>query len=668
MLNGAKNKKAVWSGVATLIVTVLALGIAPTAHAANPVAEVIKLAGNIIGGATTLLPSIALGVVLYFLGVIGSTLVWVAGWVISFGVELNTNILSANNAALRVGWSISRDLANLGFVLAIIFIAFLTILRSAGYDTKQMLTRLIIAALLVNFSLVIAGAFIDFAGVISGFFLSKISDSGGIGLSSQITAGFAPQAFLQTDTSVLDKVKAGFSALTFPGQMGFLAGLGFATFLTFIVALTLLTLAAMFLARFVILTLLLAVAPLAWLLWIWPGLEQHWKTWWSEFMRWVFFMPSATFFLYLALTIALKRGEYIGALADAVKAGAAPEHVTIVANLPSQFGQAAAVIGLAIGGLILSYKVGGFASAAASMTGGWVAKKGQEFGKRRGIQLGTAPLRMQALRDRMNAWSKGENLKGEKLSGAGLAIRSTLARPIQWAQQQGGGVVEEYKQGLKGRSPAQVALRYASASGAERAAIIDQLASSSDLDKLPSVDMDLYKRYGFDPKNVTKRNPLLNDKVLEAIQKRDFAAFDKEMATVLGSMESSKWGEAQWDDVLSKGINTGVSADEWKAAFRPRVINTMVRKGSSTMKNEFSQVMRKHKPAEQRELKAEIEKLGEANINTQVYDYLQHNLGQDLISGVISGGAAGGKAAAAGAGEAKEKKPLLFDASGRPVT
>src|SRR3989344_1860897 len=380
MLNGAKSKKAVLSGATILVVTVLVLSIAPTAHA-GVATDVLGFAGNFIGGAATLVPSIAVAVVLYLLGLIGSTLVWVAGWVISFGVELNNNILAANNAALRVGWSISRDLANLGFVLAIIFIAFLTILRSAGYDTKQMLTRLIIAALLVNFSLVIAGAFIDFAGVISGFFLSKISDSGGIGLSSQITAGFAPQAFLQTDTSVLDKVKAGFSALTFPGQMGFLAGLGFATFLTFIVALTLLTLAAMFLARFVILTLLLAVAPLAWLLWIWPGLEQHWKTWWSEFMRWVFFMPSATFFLYLALTIALKRGEYIGALADAVKAGAAPENVTVVANLPSQFGQAAAVIGLAIGGLLLSYKVGGFASAAASMTGGWVAKKGQGVGK-----------------------------------------------------------------------------------------------------------------------------------------------------------------------------------------------------------------------------------------------------------------------------------------------
>src|SRR3989344_19578 len=190
MLNGAKSKKAVWSSVAILGVTVLVLSIAPTAHAANPVTDVIKLAGNVIGGAATLVPSIALAVVLYFLGVIGSTLVWVAGWVISFGVELNNNILSADNAAVRVGWGISRDLANLGFVLAIIFIAFLTILRSAGYDTKQMLTRLIVAALLVNFSLVIAGAFIDFAGVISGFFLSKISDSGGIGLSRQITAGF----------------------------------------------------------------------------------------------------------------------------------------------------------------------------------------------------------------------------------------------------------------------------------------------------------------------------------------------------------------------------------------------------------------------------------------------------------------------------------------------
>ncbi len=380
MLNGAKSKKAVLGGATILVVTVLVLGIAPTAHA-GVATDVLGFAGDLVGGFTFGAVLIPLAAVIYGIGLIGSTLVWVAGWVISFGVELNTNILAANNAAVHVGWSISRDLANLGFVLAIIFIAFLTILRAAGYDTKQMLTRLIIAALLVNFSLVIAGAILDFAGVISGFFLSKISDAGGIGLSTQITTGFAPQAFLETDSGAWEKVKAVLSLGTLSGQLNLILGVSFATFLTFIVALTLLTLAAMFLARFVVLTLLLAVAPIAWLLWIWPGLEQHWKTWWSEFMRWVFFMPSATFFLYLTLTIALKRGEYIGALADAVKAGAAPENVTVVANLPSQFGQAAAVIGLAVGGLLLSYKVGGFASQAAAMTGAWVAKKGQAVGK-----------------------------------------------------------------------------------------------------------------------------------------------------------------------------------------------------------------------------------------------------------------------------------------------
>lgn len=378
MRNLLRSKQALLG--ATMIIVLLSSLSPSLAHAAGA-AEIIKFVGDVIGGATLATVLIPLAAVIYGIGFIGSTLVWIAGWVISFGVELNNNILSANNAAVYVGWGISRDLANLGFVLAIIMIAFLTILRSAGFNTKQMLWRLIVAALLVNFSLVIAGVFIDFAGVISGFFLSKISDAGGIGLSTQIAAGFAPQAFLETDSTAWEKVKAVLSLGTLSGQLNLILGVSFATFLTFIVALTLLTLAAMFVARFVILTLLLAVAPLAWLLWIWPGLEQHWKSWWSEFLRWTFFMPAATFFLYLALTVALKRGEYIGKLADAVKAGAAPENVTVVANLPSQFGQAAAVIGLAIGGLVLSYKVGGFAAKAAAMTGGWVAAKGQAVGK-----------------------------------------------------------------------------------------------------------------------------------------------------------------------------------------------------------------------------------------------------------------------------------------------
>ncbi|MDP3947418.1 MAG: hypothetical protein Q8Q41_01850 [bacterium] len=374
-------KKLLPFGVA-LVALVLAASVVPTVHAANPVAEVFKVAGDIVGGITLGAVLIPLAAVIYGIGLFASTLVWIAGWIISFGVDLNNNILAPENAVVGVGWSISRDLANLGFVLVIIFIAFATILRFESYGVKKTLFNLIVAALLVNFSLVIAGVILDFAGVISNFFISKISDQGWIGLSTQITAGFAPQAFLQTDSTAWEKIKAVLSLGTLSGQLNLVIGVSFATLLTFIVALTLLTLAAMFMARYVILSLLLAVAPLAWLFWTWPGLEQHWKTWWAEFIRWVFFMPSATFFLYLALTVAVKRGEFLGKLADEIKSSAVtPENVTAVAGLPEQFGQAAAVIGLAIGGLMLSYKVGGMFSVAASMTGGWVAEKLQAGGK-----------------------------------------------------------------------------------------------------------------------------------------------------------------------------------------------------------------------------------------------------------------------------------------------
>src|SRR3989344_165355 len=100
------------------------------------------------------------GVLSYFIGAIAGMFVTLGGTLVNWSLNLNSQILDSHT--VQIGWAISRDLANLGFVLAIILISFITILRIETYDTKKMLIRLISAALLINFSLVIAGVFLDF--------------------------------------------------------------------------------------------------------------------------------------------------------------------------------------------------------------------------------------------------------------------------------------------------------------------------------------------------------------------------------------------------------------------------------------------------------------------------------------------------------------------------
>ena len=128
--------------------------------------------------------SMIFGFINQVFGSIGSTLYTIAGGLANFSILLNFDIL--NNPMINTGWQITRDLANLGFVLFIIIIAIATILRMQQYGAKSALGKLIAVALLVNFSLVFAGIFIDFSNMLTNFFIKNITsgDPGGLATRS----------------------------------------------------------------------------------------------------------------------------------------------------------------------------------------------------------------------------------------------------------------------------------------------------------------------------------------------------------------------------------------------------------------------------------------------------------------------------------------------------
>src|SRR4030042_5966834 len=100
---------------------------------------------------------------------------------------------------VHTGWQIVLNFANLGFVLAIIVIAFSTIFRRESYAMKQTLWKLIVAALLVNFSLVIAGAFINVSDIFSDFFLKQSGIRSPVAWRDAFTNMLKAQALFQID-------------------------------------------------------------------------------------------------------------------------------------------------------------------------------------------------------------------------------------------------------------------------------------------------------------------------------------------------------------------------------------------------------------------------------------------------------------------------------------
>src|SRR3989344_7290118 len=106
-------------------------------------------------------------ILMQFAGVALGVAVSFANWAIQPAYIINSTVV-------QIGWGVTRDLANMFFILILLGIA-LDYILFQSFGVKRALPMLIVVALLINFSLPIAGIFIDFANVFSDFFITKVT-------------------------------------------------------------------------------------------------------------------------------------------------------------------------------------------------------------------------------------------------------------------------------------------------------------------------------------------------------------------------------------------------------------------------------------------------------------------------------------------------------------
>ncbi len=241
------------------------------------------------------------GILNFFLGYV----FMLAGWFVDVATQMNRGILADSNALVKVGWTISRDIANLGFVLIMIVISVATIVRYKKYAVQKLLPTLIGAAILVNFSLTIAGVLIKFSDTLATTFTSRLTTSN---LTDAIAGAFDPQRLLLKDNEnppPPDPSNQGGAFTDFSATILIsLSGSIFSVIFLAIAAFSMFTLAIMLLYRYIYLSVLLVLAPLAWLFWVFPDLQHLFGKWWKNFLKWTFFFPAMTFFLFLAVKAA----------------------------------------------------------------------------------------------------------------------------------------------------------------------------------------------------------------------------------------------------------------------------------------------------------------------------------------------------------------------------
>lgn len=362
---------------------------------------------------------------------IGNLLSALSGWLISIAaafIEVLLKISSkvTTNPLVQEGFKITLGIANLGFVLAIIVTAYATILRWEKYAFKQILGKLIIAALLVNFSFAIAGIVIDFTNVLGSMFLGPATSEN----IKAITVGLAKSLDAQKLAAISPEVTQGVISVFANSFVQLAAIVLFNGFLV----ITFFALAFMLLVRYVYLIILLIFMPLAWLMMIFPDLNQHWKKWWDKFIQWNFFYPAVSFFIYLAITTQKKMQALTmtTGVSKIEPAQAAAIIMGIDVGSIGIFIQIFVQVGIILGGLMAaqSMSITGAATAmsfAQKLKGGVLgAYKGAgKWAAGTGAWLGTAPLRWQRAQ---NALQK----MGQVGKNRGFLLR-TITAPLRAA-------------------------------------------------------------------------------------------------------------------------------------------------------------------------------------------------------------------------------------------
>src|SRR3989338_1978259 len=112
---------------------------------------------------------VILGVINWIVNLVGGLLIGLAASIVNYAFNFQSFI---KVPVVQIGWTLSRDMANMAFILIMLGIAFATILQMDTFGVKKKLVPLIAMALLLNFSLVACGVFIDIGNSLGRFFVS----------------------------------------------------------------------------------------------------------------------------------------------------------------------------------------------------------------------------------------------------------------------------------------------------------------------------------------------------------------------------------------------------------------------------------------------------------------------------------------------------------------
>jgi hypothetical protein len=309
-----------------------------------------------------------LSIIINFIGALLMLLMWVL-------IQIAQYSSFSTAAPVIFGWVIVRDICNMFFILILLLIAFGIIFQMSNFSLKKSLPRLVLMAVLINFSRIICGWFIDFAQVIMLTFVNGFKDVGAGNLTEMLGI-----------TALMDVVPGGTAEVGFWSLVGtyFLA-----LFYSIVALVTILSMVSVLAMRMIMLWVYVIMSPMAYFLKSFPQGEKYASQWWEAFFQNLIVGPVLAFFIWIAFAslggtatmpsiggvdatnpVSDIMGNNTAAGGDDsaainAKLGNAPKVGLSSAGSPDNMIKFIISIGMLIGGLKIAQQVGGDAGKAA---------------------------------------------------------------------------------------------------------------------------------------------------------------------------------------------------------------------------------------------------------------------------------------------------------------
>ncbi len=261
-------------------------------------------------------------------------MVWASGLLLNYSVKeyvvgFGFNFIDSGlGSAVNNLWVTVRDIFNLTFIFGLVYIGFKMILNSGDSNARRMLVSLILAALLVNFSLFITKTVIDFSNIAATQFAASFSSGTGTEVNYDLTDKFMQLTGLSSLWGSANKVA------DMPAGQGWAYIFG-SLILYLVMAFVFAAGAILLIIRYVVLNIYMILSPIMFLGWVFPGFSGASQKYWSGFLQRAFFAPAYLLMLFFAAEVLKAMSFPNQDLANAfVNSGAPAAKDAFIATIP----------------------------------------------------------------------------------------------------------------------------------------------------------------------------------------------------------------------------------------------------------------------------------------------------------------------------------------------